>query len=181
MSVKYRLLLTMLALTAVVGSVALVHAPPANTPPNIGTPVINFSSPGPSDTVTVSVNVTSARSTVKNVTVTYTIDNWKATNSSIQASYNATTTNATAKIPPLTTGGKVSYYVVAYDLTGLKAVNNNSGAYFSYNVTAPQGPASTTATLTYILVTVAIGAAISVVAIMILKAPMGSTKKGPSS
>src|SRR5713226_5902929 len=177
MSVKYRLLLTMLALTAVVGSVALVHAPSANTPPNIGTPVINSSSPGPSDTVTVSVNVTSARSTVKNVTVTYTIDNWKATNSSIQASYNATTTNATAKIPPLTMGGKVSYYVVAYDISGLKAVN----AYFSYNVTAPQGPASTTATLTYILVTIAIGAAISVVAIMILKAPIGSTKKGPSS
>lgn len=167
----------MLALIAVVGSVSFVYAPAPNMPPNIGTPAINSSAPGPSDTVTVSVNVTSARSTVKNVTVTYTVDNWKASNSTILASYNATTTNATAKIPPLTTGGKVSYYVVAYDINGLKAVNNNNGAYFSYNVSAPQTPVST---LAYILLAVGIGAAISIVAVMVLRTPVGHTKKGLS-
>ncbi len=107
-----------------------------STPPIIGTPTIKPTSPGPSDTVTVSVNVTDD-SSVKNVTLTYTTDSWKSVNKTIVASYNGTTHVATVQIPPLQFGGQVEYYITAFDSANLKAVNNNSGSYFSYNVSNP--------------------------------------------
>lgn len=176
---KRTLLLTLLALTVTVASVTLVHAP-ANQPPTIGTPITKPSSPGPYDTVTVAVNVTSAHSTIKNVTITYTTDNWKSVNTTILATYNATSGTATAQIPPLTRGGTVAYYITSFDNNGGKSVNNNNGAYFSYLVTAPPSPVST---ITYVIVLGAIVAGISVVAFMILKAPMGGGTKqtAPSS
>jgi TRAP-type C4-dicarboxylate transport system permease small subunit len=107
-----------------------------NTPPTIATPTLKPSSPGPSDTVTVSVNVTDD-SSVKNVSITYTTDNWKSVNKTLIASYNGTTHIATAQIPALQFGGHVEYYITAFDSVGLKTVNNNAGAYFSYDVSAP--------------------------------------------
>ncbi len=44
---------------------------------------------------------------------------------------------ATAQIPALQYGGHVAYYVVALDNAGNKALNNNSGSYFAYDVPAP--------------------------------------------
>src|SRR5713226_6979779 len=108
-----------------------------NTPPTIGTPTITPSSPGSSDTVTVKVNVTDTGSGVKNVSITYTTDNWKSVNKTLLANYNITTHYATAQIPPLQYGGHVEYYITAFDNAGNKAVNNNSGSYFSYDVSAP--------------------------------------------
>jgi hypothetical protein len=107
-----------------------------NTPPTIGTPTIRPSSPGPSDTVTVSVNVTDD-SSVKNVSITYTTDNWKSANKTLVANYNGTTYIATAQIPALTFGGHVEYYITAFDSAALKSVNNNAGTYFSYDVSSP--------------------------------------------
>jgi len=107
-----------------------------NTPPTIGTPTIKPSSPGPSDTVTVSVNVTDD-SSVKNVSITYTTDNWKSVNKTLVATYNGTTYIATVQIPALTFGGRVEYYIIAFDSVGLKTVNNNAGSYFSYDVSSP--------------------------------------------
>ena len=107
-----------------------------NTPPTIGTPTIKPSSPGPSDTVTVTVNVTDD-SSVKNVSITYTTDNWKSVNKTVVANYNGTTHFAVAQIPPLQFGGHVEYYIIAFDSAGLKTVNNNAGSYFSYDVSAP--------------------------------------------
>ncbi len=107
-----------------------------NTPPTIGTPTIKPSSPGPSDIVTVTVNVTDD-SSVKNVSITYTTDNWKSVNKTLVAAYNGTTHIATAQIPALQFGGHVEYYVTAFDSAGLKSVNNNAGSYFSYDVAAP--------------------------------------------
>ena len=107
-----------------------------NTPPTIGTPTIKPSSPGPSDTVTVTVNVTDD-SSVKNVSITYTTDNWKSVNKTVVASYNGTTHFATVQISPLQFGGHVEYYITAFDSAGLKTVNNNAGSYFSYDVSAP--------------------------------------------
>src|SRR5207244_13647087 len=87
--------------TLVILSVPLLaHAPP-NTPPTIGTPIIQPSSPTYNAPATVSVNVTDQHSSVQNVTITYTTDNWKMVNTTILASYNATTTTATAQIPAL--------------------------------------------------------------------------------
>lgn len=174
---KRSLLLTLLAFMIVAASLALVHAP-INPPPNISAPVIKPSSPGPYDTVTVSVNVTSPRSTIKNVTITYTTDNWKSVNTTVLATYDSTSGTATAQIPPLTQGGTVAYYITSYDSNGGKSVNNNNGRYFSYVVTAP----SVVSTLTFVIVIGAIAAAISVVVYMIVKAPVGSSKQTtPSS
>jgi hypothetical protein len=107
-----------------------------NTPPTIGTPMIRPSSPGPNDIVTVTVNVTDD-SSVKNVSMTYTTDNWKSVNRTLVAAYNGTTHLATAQIPALQFGGHVEYYITAFDTAGLKTVNNNAGSYFSYDVPAP--------------------------------------------
>ena len=159
-------------------SISVVHAP-TNPPPNISNPVIKPSSPGPYDVVTVTVNVTSARSTIKNVTITYTTDNWMKVNTTILATYSSATGAATAQIPALTQGGTVAYYITSYDNSGGKSVNNNNGSNFSYLVPTPPSPVST---LTFVIVMGIIAVAISVVVFMILKAPMGSTKQAtPSS
>src|SRR2546425_12781416 len=119
------------------------HAPP-NSPPVIGTPVIQPSSPTYSAPVRVSVNVTDQHSSVRNVTIIYTTDNWKMVNTTLLASYNATTTTATAQIPALAGGGHVAFYVVAFNGNGIKGVNNNSGSYFGYDVAAPPSLIKTT-------------------------------------
>ena len=99
----------------VLGAPLMVHAPPPDTtPPSIGTPVISPSSPSASDIVTILVNVTDNRS-VQNVTIVYTTDNWQSVNTTVTASYNATTTTATGQIPALSSGGHVAYYIVALD------------------------------------------------------------------
>src|SRR2546428_10389969 len=64
--------------TLVILSVPLLaHAPP-NTPPTIGTPVIQPSSPTYNAPATVSVNVTDQHSSVQHVTIIYTTDNCKS-------------------------------------------------------------------------------------------------------
>src|SRR5438552_3054775 len=133
MTTKRSLPIFFLTLALVVGSVALAHAPPPSQPPVIGTPIINPTSPAFGDAVTVSVNVTSARSTIKNVTITYTTDNWKATNTTIVATYNATTTTATGRIPAFAAGAHVEYYIIAFDNTGNSNLNDNSGSKGRYS------------------------------------------------
>jgi len=107
------------------------------TPPTIGTPTIRPASPGSGDTVTVSVNVTDAGSGVKNVSITFTTDNWKTSNTTILSTYNIANSTAATRIPAQQYGGHVEYYVVAFDNAGNRALNNNSGSYFAYDVAAP--------------------------------------------
>ena len=180
MMTKRGLPLFLLTMALVLGSVAIAHAPPPIQPPVIGTPVISPTSPTSSDTVSVAVNVTSTRSTIKNVTITYTTDNWKSTNTTVVAAYNATTTTATGRIPTAGPGAHVEYYIVAFDNAGNSRVNNNSGSYFAYNVSAPTSLTSIS-TLTYVLVAVGIAAAIGAVAFMILKAPQRKSRTESSS
>ncbi len=178
---KVGLSILLLTFALTLGSVALVHAPPPPPqPPVIGTPVSSPTSPTSSDAVTVSVNVTSARSTIKNVTITYTTDNWKSTNTTIVTTYNATTTTATGRIPALAPGAHVEYYIVAFDNSGNSSLNNNNGSYFAYSVSTPTSLTSIS-TLTYILVAVGIAAAIGAIAWMILKAPQSKAKQNKSS
>ncbi len=106
------------------------------TPPTIGTPSTTPASPGPGDTVTISVNVTDAGSGVKNVSITFTTDGWKSVNNTLGAAYNSTTYTATVQMPTQQFGAKVLYYVAAFDNAGNRAVNNNSAAYFTYDAPA---------------------------------------------
>src|SRR5262245_44777781 len=152
----------------------LAHAPPADTtPPSIGTPTINPTSPTTNDAVTVLVNVTDNHG-VQNVSIVYTTDNWQTTNSTIPGTYNTTTTTATAQIPSLSNGGHVAYYIVAYDTSDNKQVNNNSGAFYTYDVPASPLTSVTNAWLAIVAVAgVALG--VSIVAIrMIRKKPLTS-------
>ena len=140
--IGFSLCLVMASLIAL--SVPLsAHAPP-NSPPVIGTPVIQPSSPTYSAPVRVSVNVTDQHSSVRNVTIIYTTDNWKMVNTTLLASYNATTTTATVQIPALASGGHVAFYVVAFNGNGIKGVNDNSGSYFGYDVATPPSLITTT-------------------------------------
>ncbi len=107
------------------------------TPPTISTPTIQPASPGSGDKVIVSVNVTDTGSGVKNVSVTFTTDNWKSANTTLLGSYNITNHVATAQIPAQQFGGHVEYYILAFDNAGNRALNNNSGTYFVYDVSAP--------------------------------------------
>lgn len=176
-----RLSILVLTLALAIGTVALAHAPPPVQPPIIGTPVISPTSPSSSDIVTISVNVTSARSTINNVTITYTTDNWKSTNTTVVSMYNATTTTATGRIPALGPGVHVEFYIIAFDNAGNSRLNNNNGSYFAYNVSTPTSLTSIS-TLTYILVAAGIAVAIAMVALMILKGPQSRAKQSkPSS
>ncbi|HVH14996.1 MAG TPA: hypothetical protein VNA15_04680 [Candidatus Angelobacter sp.] len=173
MKTKGSLSILLCTLALAVGSVAIVHAPTSVTA--IRPPIISPTSPTSSDIVTVATNVTSSRSTIKNVTITYTTDNWKSSNNTIVATYNSTSNTAKAQIPALPPSTHVEYYITAFDNVPTKTVNNNNGNYFVYDVAASTSLTSIT-TITYVLVGGAIAAAIAIVAIMILKAPQGKSK-----
>lgn len=149
------------------------HAPP-NNPPQIGTPVIQPSPPTSQSTVTVSVNVTATRNPVNNVTIVYTTDNWHSSNTTILALYNSTSGLATAHIPPLTGGGHVEYYIVAYDTASRRAVNDNAGSYFSYDV--PTAATTTFGWLTTAAILGVVGAAILAFVFFVLKPTTRRTK-----
>lgn len=124
----------------------------------------------------MSVNVTDARSGVKNVTLVYTMDNWQS-NASITMAHNATVSDlATGQIPNLASGGHVYYYLVAFDNDGNKAVDDNNGSYYGYDVSGPLGPA-TVSTLVYIGVLGAVGAAVAAMAYMFLRKPATSSSQ----
>lgn len=164
----------LVAFIIVVAPVVLVHAPPADgTPPIINPPSIQPASPSSSDAVTVSVVVRdtgSQASGVKNVSIVYSTDNWQSVNITLGAPYNATSETATAQIPPQSTA-RVTYYVIAFDIAGNMAVNNNNGNYFAYDIPAP----AYVSTISYIIVGAAIAAGISLIAFMMLRNPSKST------
>src|SRR6266487_1685244 len=142
-----------LSLLLFLPAIATVAAPPGL---RISTPTISPASPGPNDQVTVNVTVTAGVG-VKNVTIHYSTDNWKSTNTTVVSSYNSTSQRAIAHIPPLYNGGNVTYYIVAFDN------NDNNGNYFTYNVPAGSGFTATTGLWIQIgVVIAAVGAAVSV-------------------
>ncbi len=157
--------------------VSIVQAPPLDTnPPNIATPSIDPSSPTASDAVTVTVRVNDPQSGVKNVTVHYTTDNWQNVNVSIFASYNATTEIATIQIPPYGAGTHVAYYVVAFDNSENRAMDDNNGNYFSYDVAVP----AYFNTIAYIGVAAAIAAVAGLALFIALRKPSTGSRKSPS-
>ena len=141
-------------------AVAVVAAP---SPPNIhfSNPTLSPASPGPNDQVTVNVTVT-ANAGIQNVTLRYSTDNWKTTNSTVVASYDQATHIALAHIPPQYNGGHVEYYLIAFDNNGNIGISNNGGSYFSYTVAAPSSSATTSMWIEIAIVLVAVGAAVSI-------------------
>ena len=161
-------LFLILATLTILSAPILTHGlPPDTTPPSIGTPTITPHTPTSTDTVTLQVNVTDDRS-VQNVTIIYTTDLWKSVNQTVLASYNATTTTATAHIPALTSGGHVAYYIIAFDNAGNKQVNNNSGNYYGYDVAAPTF-ASTTSNWIVLGIVLAVVLGVAFVSLRIIK------------
>jgi len=154
----------------------LAFAPPPSNPLVVGTPVASPVSPTSSDTIKVSVNVTQSHPGVMNVSIVYTTDNWQSVNVTRPASYNSTTRTWTASIPPLTSGGHVSFYVVAFDYNDNKAVNNNSGSYFGYDVAGAGLPGILANTSNWIIIAIILGA-IGSFAIVLLRSGKARTSK----
>lgn len=160
MSPLSKRIVTALAFLLLLPAIATVAAP---HPPNIsfGTPSLSPSTPGPNDQVTVNVTVTS-NAGIQNVTLHFTTDNWKTTNTTVVASYNSTTNIALAHIPQQNNGGHVEYYIVAFDNNNNMRISNNNGNYFTYTVAAPSSSATTSMWIEIAIVLVAVGAAVSI-------------------
>jgi hypothetical protein len=139
--------------------IATVAAPPPGV--HFSAPGMSPSSPGPNDLVTVTVTVT-ANAGIQNVTVHYTTDNWKTTNTTILASYNSTSQQATAHIPPQYNGGHVGYYFQAFDNNNNVGTDTNGGNYFSYTVSAQTSNGTTSMWIEISIVLVVVGAAVSI-------------------
>ncbi len=110
------------------------------TPPLIGTPRIQPATPGPNDMVTVSAIVQDPDSPVKNVSIIYTTDSWGTINRTLVATYDNNTQLAIAQMPAQLTGVHVQYYIMAFDPSGNRGTNNNSGSYFGYTVSQGSQP-----------------------------------------
>ncbi len=150
--------LTVLLVALLAISTSAYAAPPQNIPPTIETPTIQPTNPSSADPVIVSVIVTAAVG-VSSVSIVYTTDNWTSVNIVLPATYNSTSGLAQATIPALQGGGRVSYYVVAYDTSGNRGVNDNAGRYFTYQVaTGPSGPGTSITSSWGLLVIAAIAA-----------------------
>jgi hypothetical protein len=90
--------------------------------------------------VTVSVTVQDPDSPVKNVRIIYTTDDWGTINRTLIATYDNNTEVANAQIPAEPAGVRVQYYIVAYDPSGNRGTNNNSGSYYGYTVSQSSQP-----------------------------------------
>ena len=110
-------------------------SPVADTTPSvIQNPTASVTSHRPNQNVTITATVTDPDSPVYSVLIYYTTDNWKTLNDTIIAYYNTTSKVATGTIPAELGGTHVQYYVVAYDPSFNRAVNNNNGKQYSYDV-----------------------------------------------
>ena len=112
-----------------------VYVKSEQPPPEIDTPSQN--PPGDNvldgQEVKVSVNVTDAQSGVKNVTLSFTINNgisWE--NRSMN--YNASTSLYEAIIPGQAIETWLEFKIIAYNNAGNPAVKDNAGEYYTYNV-----------------------------------------------
>ena len=165
-------MLTAIAFLLVIPAVALV-AGPKPSGPNISTPTIVPALPGPSDEVTMNATVSAGATGVQNVTVVYTTDGWKMTNTTVVASYNSTSQAALAHIPPEPGATHVEFYIVAFDNNNNRAVKDNSGAYYSYTVSGAPGTIGTRTWIELAIVLVAVGAAVSVAVYSLHPKPTG--------
>jgi hypothetical protein len=107
---------------------------PDNYEPSIDTPIQN---PPPEDiqpfqNMKVSVKVTDFESGVKNVTLLYEANEGEWITRLMQL--NTTTGLYETTIDGYDAGTKITYMIIAYDNTGNKAQQDNTGSYFAYTV-----------------------------------------------
>lgn len=106
-----------------------------NVPPQIGTPTQNPPADNvqPDQPVKVSVSVTDSISGVKNVTLSYTTNDW-ATGNDVTMTFNASSGLWEGTIPGQAADTLVKYKITAYDNAENMAENNNAGMYYVYQV-----------------------------------------------
>lgn len=162
--------LVTMAFLLLIPAVAIV-AGPRPSGPTISTPAIFPALPAPSDQVTVNATVSAGGTGVQNVTVVYTTDAWKLTNTTIVASYNSTSQIALAHIPPEPGATHVEYYVVAFDNNNNRALKDNSGAYYTYTVSGAPGTVGTSTWIGLAITLIAVGAVVSVAVYSLRRKP----------
>lgn len=109
-------------------------APPDDIPPSIGIPSREPAGDVmPDQEVTVSVNVTDAVSGVKNVILSYTIDDG-ASWTDLPMTYNSASGLYQATISGQAYCTWVKYKIIAYDNAENPAVEDNAGQYYVYHV-----------------------------------------------
>lgn len=105
-----------------------------------GTLTVGTPNQSPSSTVDtgqetkVSVNVTDAFNSVKNVTLLFTISNVSSWETPRTMSYNATSGYYEATIPGQQAGTTVKYQIIAFNNAGNHVTQNNTGQYYTYSV-----------------------------------------------
>ncbi|MCX8171296.1 MAG: hypothetical protein N3E47_04930 [Candidatus Bathyarchaeota archaeon] len=107
----------------------------------------------PFQNVTVWVNVTDHESGVKNVTLSYSVDDYSWVN--VSMTLNSTTWLYEAVIPGHSAGTLVKYKIIAYDNAGNFRIEDNNAAYYTYTV-IPELPSSIILLLALILSTLSI-------------------------
>jgi hypothetical protein len=125
------------------------------TVPTIGTPSrIPEGDVEPDQKVKVLVNVTDSLSGIKNVTLSYNLNN-SAIWIDLPMILNSTTTLYEVAIPRQEAGTLVKYKTAAYDNAGNYKVEDNSGQYYIYTV-IPEFPSNAFLVMFMILVSLAI-------------------------
>ena len=102
-----------------------------DTPPTIGTPVQEPSTPMANETVTIRVNVTDNLSGVAKVVLSYKVDEGEWTNITMS---NVSGDTYEGEIPGLPECHWVYYRIIAYDNAGNVQVEDNAGTYYVYHV-----------------------------------------------
>ncbi len=114
--------------------------------PDVGIPVINPTRDNvqPDQNVTVSVNVTDAESGVKNVTLSYSLDNgttWEEPQSMNLSAMNLNATNGLyeGSIPGQPVGTQVTFKIVAFDNAENNVTMDGTSFYYTY-IVVPEFP-----------------------------------------
>jgi hypothetical protein len=103
----------------------------ADAEPPIISSVVQSGFPVYYNATTISVTAADARPGVSSVIVNYTTDGWSSWNT-VSAVYSIGTYDANIPAQPYDT--LVEYYVIAIDGSGLQAVDNNGGLFYSFIV-----------------------------------------------
>ena len=106
-----------------------------NIPPSIGTPSQEPSADNvmANEEVTVSVNVTDVDSDVREVILSYTLNNGTSWDN-VTMSYSSTTSLYEGIIPGQSLDTTVKYKIIAYDNANNSAAEDNAGEYYPYLV-----------------------------------------------
>jgi hypothetical protein len=119
----------------------LVKFGPDVLAPDVGTPVLNPARENvqPDQNVTVSINVTDSESGVKNVTLTYSIDNGTTWANPESMNFNATSNLYEGTIPGQPMGTEVRFKIVAFDNAENNVTMDGTSLDYTY-IVVPEFP-----------------------------------------